>query len=68
MTAMTSSCPIGPAASQPAPARNNSLDEERREVFESVLSTLARDPLDADRLAAGSYLLRHLSRTAATPV
>jgi len=44
-----------------------SFAEERREVFESVLQSLARDPLDADRLAAGKRLLRHLSRTVALP-
>ena len=42
-----------------------SLAEERREVFESVLAALALDPLDADRIAASSRLLRHLSTTAA---
>jgi hypothetical protein len=45
-------------------AQNQSLDEERREVFESVLAALANDLPDADRWAAGGYLLCHLSHTA----
>jgi hypothetical protein len=62
---MTSTTPISisrPAV--PTNAQSPSLAEERREVFESVLSALALDPLDADKLAAGGRLLRHLSRTA----
>ena len=53
-------------ARQPIPdlAQSQSLDEERREVFESVLAALANDLPDADRWAAGGYLLSHLSRTA----
>jgi hypothetical protein len=52
------------ASSQPHP-ESATLAEERREVFESVLMSLAQNPVDADQLAAGSHLLRHLSRTAA---
>jgi hypothetical protein len=39
------------------------LDEERREVFEGVLESLRIQEPDADRIAACSYLLRHLART-----
>ena len=65
---MTSVTPIS-AARPAAPSKtcSPSLAEERREVSESVLAALAHDAQDADRLAAGSYLLRHLSRTAASP-
>ena len=45
-------------------AQSQSLAEERREVFESVLAALASEAPDADRWAAGGYLLCHLSRTA----
>jgi hypothetical protein len=39
------------------------LAEERREVFESVFQSLCRESPDEDRMAACSYLLRHLSLT-----
>jgi hypothetical protein len=38
------------------------FDEERREVFESVLVELAYSPADPDRTAACVQLLRHLAR------
>ena len=40
-----------------------SLDEERREVFDSVLQAMRIPEPDADRRAACAYLLRHLART-----
>lgn len=49
----------GSEASLLAPA---SLDEERREVLESVLEGLAEPGVDADRLAACAGLLRGLMR------
>lgn len=36
------------------------LEEERREVFESVLQAMATTEPDPDRTAACRYLLRHL--------
>lgn len=39
------------------------FEEERREVFTSVLECLRRGPLDNDGIAACAYLLRHLVRT-----
>ena len=47
--------------------RTPTLDEERREVFESVLESLRAGSPDADRMAACSYLLRHLARTEPGP-
>lgn len=41
-----------------------SFDEERREIVAGVLSALAGNPPDPDEMAACSYLLKHLSRTA----
>ena len=64
MTAMTSISTDRPVVRNNMPPESATLAEERREVFESVLVALANDPLDADRVAAGSHLLRHLSRTA----
>ena len=43
--------------------RTASLEQERRELFESVLQSLRVPQPDADRLAACGYLLRHLART-----
>ncbi len=60
MTATISSPPTRPVGV-------DSLAEERREVFESVLAALARDSPDADQLAAGGRLLRHLSSTVVWP-
>ncbi len=58
--------PGGPAqAAAGAPFESASLAEERREVFESVLAALAADRYDADRMAAGRHLLRHLARSPA---
>ena len=47
----------------PETARSTSLDEERREVFDSVLQAVQIREPDADRMAACAYLLRHLART-----
>jgi hypothetical protein len=38
------------------------LENERREVFESVLQAMATMEPDPDRTAACRYLLRHLAR------
>lgn len=67
MTVTTPSPTTRPATCTHAQIHSTSLAEERREVFESVLAALVHDPLDADRLAASGYLLRHLSRTAVPP-
>jgi len=40
------------------------LDEERREVLESVMTAVSSAVPDPDVMAACSYLLRHLSATA----
>jgi len=66
MPVMTPVSPARPATRRKMPPESPSLAEERREVFESVLASLAHDPLDADRLAADRHLMRHLSRTAAS--
>ena len=42
--------------------RASPLEEERREVFESVLQAMATMDPDPDRTAACRYLLRHLAR------
>ena len=41
--------------------RESPFEEERREVFESVLQAMAATEPDADRTAACRYLLRHLA-------
>ena len=41
----------------------SSLEEERHEVFDSVLQSISATEADPDRLAACAYLLRHLART-----
>ena len=65
---MTETTPISiDRRAVPAGAQSQSLAEERREVFESVLAALALDPVNPDKLAAGGRLLRHLSRTAGSP-
>jgi hypothetical protein len=56
-------CTGGPGAS---PA-NTSLDEERREVLDSVLDALAANPPDPDQLAACRHLLRRLAETTGRP-
>ena len=50
--------PIGYQAPQGNPWA--SLDEERQEALESVLSALAAGDRDPDREAASTRLLRHL--------
>ena len=54
---------FGPGA---AP-QNTTLDEERREILESVLGALAGHPPDPDEMAACGNLLKHLSQTALGP-
>jgi hypothetical protein len=41
----------------------STVEQERREVLESVAREMAGVPLDDDRADACSYLLRHLART-----
>ena len=43
---------------------DTSLEEERREVLDSVLDALAANPPDPDQLAACRHLLRRLTETA----
>jgi hypothetical protein len=43
--------------------RADSLHEERREVFDSVLQAMRIQEPDAGRMAACAYLLGHLART-----
>jgi hypothetical protein len=50
----------GPGA-RPA---NTSLEEERREVLDSVLDAMAGNPPDADEMAACRHLLKRLAETA----
>jgi hypothetical protein len=42
----------------------DSLDDERREILASVLTTLAGHSPGPDEMAACSYLLKHLAQTA----
>jgi hypothetical protein len=42
---------------------STTLDDERRELFESVLEAAMTFPDDTDHRAACSQLLRHLART-----
>jgi hypothetical protein len=44
-------------------ARTATLDEERREVFDSVFQSMRIQEPDADHAAACAYLLRHLAHT-----
>jgi len=44
-------------------ARTATLDEERREVFDSVFQSMRIQEPDPDHGAACAYLLRHLART-----
>jgi hypothetical protein len=50
----------GPGA-RPA---NTSLEEERREVLDSVLDAMAGNPRDPDEMAACRHLLKRLAETA----
>ena len=43
---------------------NSSLEEERREVLDSVLDAMAGDPPDPDEMAACRHLLKRLGETA----
>jgi hypothetical protein len=43
------------------------LEEERREVLESVIETMGTKPRDADCLAACSSLLHHLAGSTGAP-
>ena len=43
--------------------RAATLDEERREVFDSVFQSMRIQEPDPDHGAACAYLLRHLART-----
>jgi len=43
------------------PTSRDCLEEERREVLESVAERLSAAMEDADAMAACSYLLRHLA-------
>jgi hypothetical protein len=43
---------------------NTSLEEERREVLDSVLDAMAGNPLDPDEMAACGHLLKRLAETA----
>jgi hypothetical protein len=53
----------GPGA-RPA---NTSLEEERREVLDSVLDALTGNPPDPDEAAACRHLLKRLAETAGRP-
>ena len=46
---------------------NASLDEDRREVLDSVLEALAGNPPDPDELAACRLLIKRLTETAGPP-
>jgi hypothetical protein len=50
----------GPAAR----LANTSLEEERREVLDSVLDAMAGNPPDPDEMAACRHLLKRLAETA----
>jgi hypothetical protein len=43
---------------------NTSLEEERREVLDSVLGAMACNPPDSDEMAACRHLLQRLAETA----
>jgi hypothetical protein len=43
------------------PAVPNTLEEERREVLDSVFHALCRHESDPDEMAACAYLVRHLA-------
>jgi hypothetical protein len=49
---------------QGARPANNSLEEERREVLDSVLDALAGNAPDPDQMAACRHLLKRLGETA----
>ena len=55
--------PGGPGAH----TANTSLEEERREILNSVLDALAGNPPDPDRMAACHHLLKRLAETAGHP-
>ena len=57
-------CPRAPVYLLEAASPAATLDEERRELFDSVLQAMRIQEPDADRMAACAYLLRHLARTA----
>ena len=53
-----------PAVERVSAGSNASLEEERREIVESVLGALAGNVPDPDEMAACSHLLKHLAQTA----
>ena len=71
MTSARTARSANEAATEPRPPgrlpgsrwRAATWDEERREVFDSVLQAVRIQEPDADRMAACAYLLRHLART-----
>ena len=44
------------------PTMPNTLEEERREVLDSVFHALCRHEPDPDEMFACAYLVRHLTR------
>ena len=54
----------GPTAITRSGSPFATLDEERREILESVMGALSSADPDPDEMAACSYLLKHLSATA----
>jgi hypothetical protein len=43
------------------PAATDTFEQERREVLDSVFSTLRLNPADPDAMAACAYLVQHLA-------
>jgi len=48
-------------------SRPTTMDEERREVLESVRRAMRQSPMEPSRDAACRFLLRHLTLTAISP-
>ena len=46
------------------PAASDTLEQERREVLDSVCNALRLHPSDPDEAAACSYLVQHLASSA----
>jgi hypothetical protein len=57
-----------PKRERPADSpRLSPLEEERREILESVFGAIGTEPPDADRKAAWFHLLRHLNGSRRSP-
>ena len=67
MAASTAVIAEAPGAAEAWVPECSALDQERNEVYESVIEAALRPDCDIDREAACAFLLRHLASTAKKP-